>query len=217
MKIACIGSGGYDAQMTNISKRQWCIGAAACLVTAFFSAGFTCALLKNGFGSSEVAGWVQAIGATIGIGIAIWVPLQQRVETVREGKLRSFHHTMAIVNDLRGQVTYLKAIYEEGDRPLAALTTTTSTLLRRFEALYDRDLYAYLPGPIVDRITGMSGSFNGIEASVAFKASELQNDLHATLSPHGSWAHGSDPFESLYNDLDNLFTALKDEADLIRV
>jgi len=202
--------------MTNISKRQWGVAVAGSAICAFFSAGFTSALLSSGLGSSDVAGWVQAIGATAGIGIAIWVPYRQRIEQVRDEKIRSYYHALAVVNDLISRVAYLGKIYSEGNRPLAALTATQATVSRRYESLFDRELYTHLPGPIVDKITGMSGSFNGIEAAVAAKASILDNKPHVVLPAHPDWFTGTDPFQDLCQDLDNLFTALEAEANAAR-
>lgn len=57
------------------------VGAAAVAgLLTFFSAGLVAALRYKGLDSSEAAGWVQAIGATLGIGIAIWVPLKQKAD-----------------------------------------------------------------------------------------------------------------------------------------
>ena len=195
---------------------RWLILFLILMVGAFLGAGLSRALSVKGLESSEVAGWVQAIGATIGIGIAIWVPHQQRLEAVREGRIRTFHHAMAIVNDLRSRVTYLKKIYAEGGRPLAALTITGATFIRRYETLFDRDLYAHLPGPIVDKILELSGSFNGIETSIAVTAFQLENKLSTVLGPLPPRPAGEDPFEELYQHLDELWTALEAEANATR-
>jgi hypothetical protein len=57
------------------------VGAAgAASLLTFFIAGLVAALRSKGLDSSEAAGWVQAIGATLGIGIAIWVPLKQKAD-----------------------------------------------------------------------------------------------------------------------------------------
>jgi len=168
--------------------------------------------MVSGLGSSDVAGWVQAIGATAGIAIAIWVPYQQRREQVRDEKGRSFNHTLAVVNDLRGRVTFIKNFMTEGGRPLAALTATSTLFFKRYEALYDRDIYTYLPAHIVDRITDMSGSFTGIETAVGYVASKLDNKPHAMLPASDVWDQSGNPFDSLYLELDELFTLLDAEV-----
>jgi hypothetical protein len=56
----------------------------------------------------------------------------------------------------------MKKILIEGNRPLVALTQNTEVIQRRYEALYDRELYKYLPGDVVDAIVGLSGSVAGI-------------------------------------------------------
>jgi len=215
--IACSVVGEYDAQMTKISKKQWLIAIAAGLAFTFFSAGFTAALLKSGFGSSEVAGWVQAIGATIGIGIAVWVPYQQRENAVRDEKVRSFHHALAVVDDLRGRVTGLQKTFAEGGRPLAFLTSNCAKFLQRYESLYDRELYTYLPGPIVNQITDMSGSFAGIETIVAATAARFENKPNHILPPRtlAPPPGAADPFEALFQKLDDLYTSLEGEAQAI--
>lgn len=202
--------------MNNISTRQWGIAIAACLICAFFSAGFTSAVLSKGFGSSDAAAWVQAIGVTAGIGIAIWAPAQQRRAQVRDEKIRAYHHALALVNDLRSRITYVRNMLTEGGRPLAALNTTASTLFKRYESLYDRELYTHLPGPIVDRIVGMAGSVTGVETAVTYVSSVLKNEPSAMLPASDAWVTDGDPFEKLYQDFDELFTALEAEANKAR-
>lgn len=198
--------------MKNISIRQWGIAVCAALVCGFFAAGLTQALLSSGLGSANVAGWVQAIGATAGIAIAIWIPYEQRQAQLRDDKIRCFHHALALVNDLRGRATYLRDFLTKGDRPLATLTSTATLFFKRYEALYDRELYAHLPGPIIDRITNLSGTITGVETVVAFVSSTLDNKPTVMLPPSQVWSQGGDPLKKLYQELDDLFTALENEA-----
>lgn len=187
------------------------------MICAFFSAGFTSAVLSKGFGSSDAAAWVQAIGVTAGIGIAIWVPAQQRRVQVRDEKIRAFHHGLALVNDLRARVTYVKDMLTKGGRPLAALNATASTLFKRYDSLYDRELYTHLPGPIINRIVEMSGSITGVETVVTYVSSAMGNKPSAMMPSSDAWASDGDPLEKLYQDLDELFTDLEVEANKARL
>jgi hypothetical protein len=195
---------------------KWTITSLIMMVGAFLGAGLSRALMVKGLESSEVAGWVQAIGATIGLGIAIYVPYQQRLSAVRDEKVRSFHHTMAVVNDLRYRVTGLQDALVKGGHPLAFLTCNAAMLVRRYETLYDRDLYTHLPGPIVDQITDMSGSFTGIEATVAVIAARLNNAPEQIVLARPQTSVPSEPLEELFELLDSLFTALEAEAEHLR-
>jgi hypothetical protein len=59
---------------------------AAGVGCAFFSAGLVTAIAKHDIGSSDAAGWVQAVGATVGLAIAIWIPYKQTVNAAREAE-----------------------------------------------------------------------------------------------------------------------------------
>lgn len=191
---------------------RWLILFSIMMVGAFLGAGLSRALMVKGLESSEVAGWVQAIGATIGIGIAIWVPHQQQRNALREGRIRSFHHALAVVNDLRSRVAYTKSTMRNGGRPLVALTSNIEMLKLRYEALYDRDLYAHLPGPTINQITEMSGSFAGIEMAAALTAARLGNKPEQIIPAWVGPTPDPDPIEQLFQDLDRLFTSLETEA-----
>lgn len=77
------------------AKTDIAIAIASALVCCFFSAGLTTSIIQKGLGSSDAAGWIQAIGATLGLGIAIWIPYDQKnqatkddIASRREGALR---------------------------------------------------------------------------------------------------------------------------------
>lgn len=97
------------------------------------------------------------------------------------------HHSIAVINDLRGRVHYMKIALSEGNRPLIALTQNAEAIQRRYEALYDRELYRYLPGSVIDAIVDLSGAFSGLSILVAGLASALDGKEHLII-PSGNAA-----------------------------
>ena len=118
------------------------------------------------------------------------------------------HHSMALVNDLRSRVRYMKLALVEGNRPLIALTQNAGAIEKRYEALYDRELYRFLPGDVSDAIGAMSGSMFGLSALVAGIASAFDNKGHQMLPPDKSGSRASivQACESLEDELDRLFS-----------
>jgi hypothetical protein len=76
--------------------------------------------------------------------------------------VRVTHHLLAVAQDLRARVDYVKTMLSTGNRPVFALGEIVSTIERRYETLLERDSYQYLSGPSVDLIIRMSGSIFGI-------------------------------------------------------
>lgn len=74
--------------MKTITKLRLLLVTLSSALTIFFIAGITLAWREKGLGSADVAGWVQAIGATFGIAIAIYLPWQQRQDSAREAEQR---------------------------------------------------------------------------------------------------------------------------------
>lgn len=72
------------------------------------------------------------------------------------------HHLIAITKDLKQRVGYVKKLLSDGDKPAFALVEIAKSVESRYESLYERDLYRYLPGNCVDIITNISGSVYGI-------------------------------------------------------
>ncbi|PKO77739.1 MAG: hypothetical protein CVU21_06745 [Betaproteobacteria bacterium HGW-Betaproteobacteria-15] len=96
----------------------------------------------------------------------------------------------------------------EGNRPLGALTQNADTIEKRYEALYDRELYRFLPGDVIDAIGAMSGSMFGLSALVAGIASAFDNKAHQMLPPDKSNSRAAivHECESLEVQLDGLFS-----------
>jgi hypothetical protein len=159
---------------------------------------------------SVLGSWVSGIGALGAVVVALYVANKQIRDAKIQDAVKCIHHSMAIVNDLSARLKYLQTTLVTGDRPLAALTRNAESISRRYEALYDRDIYRHLPGSVIDQITNMSASFFGIDALVACIASALKNEPHFQLKS-GSQVDDVQlaAFATLQSDLDDLFTALK--------
>ena len=84
-------------------------------------------------------------------------------------------------------------------------------ILTRYETLFDRELYRYLPGPIVDQIKEMSGSITGLNIMVTLIATQYQNNPNAHVVVPA--AREPKPFEDLFSDLDDLYTAIEQLAN----
>lgn len=161
---------------------------------------------------SMLGSWVSGIGALAAVAVALYVASMQMRDAKMQDAVRCIHHAMAIANDLRSRVHYLQATLVDGGRPLAALTLNVEAILRRYETLYDRDLYRHLPGPVINRITGMSASFFGIEMLAAGIVSELKNEQNASLRPARNVGEGQvQAFDLLAKDLEDFFTELQVE------
>src|SRR5262245_10553750 len=88
---------------------------------------------------SMLGSWVSGIGTLGAIIAALYVAREQIRDNKVQDAVRCIHHAMAITNDLRGRVHYLRTTLAEGGRPLIALTANAESISRRYEALYDRD------------------------------------------------------------------------------
>jgi hypothetical protein len=85
-----------------------------------------------------------------------------REDERRQEIVRTTHHLIAITQDLRARVGYVKTMLSEGGRPTLALSQIVTTIEDRYETLLERDAYKLLPGKCVDIITGISGDIFGI-------------------------------------------------------
>lgn len=122
--------------------------------------------------------------------------------------VRCIHHSMALIKNLQNYVQYMKLVLAEGNRPLAALTQSADAIQKRYEALYDRELYQFLPGEVSDAIDAMSGSMLGLSALVAGIASALDNKVHQMIPPDmsGNRTSAIQATEALGAELDALFS-----------
>ena len=95
------------------------------------------------------------------------------------------HHSIAVINDLRDRVCFMKVALCEGNRPLVALTQNAEAIQRRYETLYDREIYRYLPGSVIDEIVALSGAVFGLTSLVVGIASALDGKEHLMI-PSGN-------------------------------
>lgn len=130
-----------------------------------------------------------------------------RVDDHAHDIVRITHHTMAIVNDLRGRIRFMKIALSKGNRPLIALTKNAETIEKRYEALYDRDLYRYLPGNVIDTIVSLSGSVFGLSSLIEGVTSVL-DDKGQAIIPSGN-VDLIQAISKLESELDVLFTIVE--------
>lgn len=135
-----------------------------------------------------------------------------RADDKSQENVRCIHHTMALVNDLRNRVAYIKLVWIEGNRPLGALKINADVIDRRHQALYDRELYRFLPGDVSDAIEGLSGSIFGLLVRLAGMTADFENKSHHVNPPdklddRAAFVHAC---EALEVDLDRLFSRLQE-------
>jgi hypothetical protein len=157
---------------------------------------------------SMVGGWISGVGALVASVVALRIAENQTKYEHQQSAIRCIHHSLAIINDLRGRVCYMREMLSEGKRPLLALTRNAEAIERRYEMLYDRDIYRHAPGYIVDAITSMSGSFFGLSILIEGIASALKVQPHETLSlpQDNSRQPLITALQNLEGELDELFT-----------
>jgi len=157
---------------------------------------------------SMIGSWVSGIGALAAAVVALKIAEGQTKHEHQQDAIRCIHHSLAIINDLRGRVCAMRLMLGEGKRPLLALTRNAETIERRYEMLYDREIYRHVPGKVIDAITGMSGHFFGLSVLVEGIASSIGIQPFEPLpTPHDD---SRQPLIStlmkLESELDDLFS-----------
>lgn len=134
-----------------------------------------------------------------------------RADDRAQDVVRVTHHSLAVINDLRGRLRYMRIALLEDSRPLAAIRQNAEALQLRYDCLYDRDLYRYLPGPTIDAITKLSGSFFGMSVLVATLSSSMDGKEHLSVPVVESKARTSltEAFTSMESELDSLFSQIQ--------
>lgn len=151
------------------------IEAGFAVISLLLVCYFLCyAFPESSFG---LAAWVQAVGSIAAIigsfsvaekshRDAIERDRQTAVENEfnrrRQNIVRITHHLIATINDMRSRVHYVETSLTRSDRPLAAVIANVKVLQTRYESLFDREAFEYLPGPTIDLLSNMSGSFFGM-------------------------------------------------------
>jgi hypothetical protein len=104
--------------MNNLSPSQYAFAAVGFVASTLVAAGLGSAIDEFGFTSSNAASWVQAFGATAGIGIAIWLPYKQKEDAREAEQNRQKESTQRLCEALRDelvltQLTFGSEYYKE--------------------------------------------------------------------------------------------------------
>ena len=178
---------------------------------------------KLNYQMASLAGtWFGGLGTIVAVGAALYIAYgqarsaetlinhQHRMEK-NDSALGALYHALAVVDDLRGRVAHLKnKACNVGAYPLAGYTLTMEGILTRYEMLFDRELYRYLTGPIIDQIKEMSGSFTGLNLTISLIATHHRNDPSSQVTMRTP--QPSTHFDQLFKELDDLFTSIEQLA-----
>lgn len=85
-----------------------------------------------------------------------------REEGRRAEIVQVIHHLIVITKDLKQRVRYAKKSLSDGDRPIFTLIEIARSIEKRYETLYEKDVYKFLPGDCVDIVINISGSIYGL-------------------------------------------------------
>lgn len=85
-----------------------------------------------------------------------------REDDRRQEIVRTTHHLIAVVKDLKLRVGYVKSSLLDGGRPNFAIVEMAKTIESRYESLLNREVYKVLPGGCIDIISRISGGVYGI-------------------------------------------------------
>ena len=130
-----------SSQMKKLSAKQLGIALLAGAACAFFSAGVAQAFISKGFGSAEMAAWVQAIGSISALGVAIHVSIRQSehaakmiADSEQKATLRRARSVAAVVlrtyDKLKAIETPMREQFPAGlDLSNAARSRTTDLVL----------------------------------------------------------------------------------------
>jgi len=128
--------------------RQACGSICAAVALGFLSWGLTTSLINKGIGSAESAAWVQAVGATLGLAIAIWLPYKEKENAAKDAKLKGREREvrvclaiqdelLLIAADFKGR--YFKEIISSGGKRTFDVELASGDLrFYVFEAMTDR-------------------------------------------------------------------------------
>jgi transposase-like protein len=98
--------------MNNLSPSQYAFAAVGFLASTLVAAGLGSAIDEFGLTSSNAASWVQAFGATAGIGIAIWVPYKQNRDARTAEADRQRESTKRLCEALRDELLLTKFTFD---------------------------------------------------------------------------------------------------------
>lgn len=128
-----------------------------------------------------VGSWVAGVGAIFAAVVALRIANNQIKHEYQQGAIRCIHHSLTIINDLRGRLQSIKLMLKNGGQPLIALTKNAEMIQTRYESLYSQEIYRYIPGEAADLISSMSGSFFGLIVLIEGISSGLGIPSHASI------------------------------------
>lgn len=106
-----------------------CTAGAA--VLGLLLAGLIGATIDKGLHSSDVAGWVQAIGATLGLAIAVWLPFKQKQEAEARELALSRDSARRVRLAFLDELTFVRS---------SILTTNVASLLSGCESYFKLEI-----------------------------------------------------------------------------
>ncbi len=125
--------------------------------------------------------WASGIGTVAAVIVALHIATQQAREARLQGSLRCVHYAIVLVDDLIGRVRYQRQMLEEGGRPLASMHVNTESMAKRYEELFQHDMYLFLPGPVLDSLKKLAVGFFNQSVMSEVLQSELCLSMHAKL------------------------------------
>ncbi|MBI5889775.1 MAG: hypothetical protein HZB47_03745 [Nitrosomonadales bacterium] len=125
--------------------------------------------------------WAAGIGTLAAVMVALYIATQQARDVRLQGKLRSTHYAMVLVDELISRAKYQQRMLNDGGRPLAALYINTEVIMRRYEGLFQYELYEFLPGMILDSLKTLSARFFGLSVMDEVLKSGLNISKHDPL------------------------------------
>lgn len=163
---------------------------------------------------SMTGSWASGIGALVAVVAAVQIATAQMREARLQGSVRCAHYAITLVDDLINRVDYQRKMLTEGGRPIAALLVNADAINRRYEGLFMQEQYLYLPGPAIDIMKRLAGSFFGLKVMTEY----LQSSL--TALPRTVLPANLDSAKGLCTQLDGLLTelqAFKDKLNEFRL
>jgi len=138
-----------------------------------------------------------------------------REDEKRQEVVRVTHHLMATTKDLKARVGYFKKLMVEGDKPIAIMLGLAKSIEQRYESLFEREPYKYLPGESVDLINNLSGSIYGIQSTAEIlKNASATNPLILIKTLTGQT---SEQYASMMDKLLTEIQTLIDQIYAIRI
>ena len=152
---------------------------------------------------SMTGSWASGIGALVAVVAAVQIATAQMKDARLQGSVRCAHYAITLVDDLLARVEYKRRMLAEGGRPIAALFVNADAIDRRYEGLFVQEQYLYLPGPAIDIMKRLSGSFFCLKVMTEY----LQSSL--TAAPHTVLPANLGSAKAICTQLDDLLTELQ--------